>query len=87
MRKLCLSAKFPHQESGEIKVFFLVLPSKAMIIRVRFTEAVGNTNFIYKWYLFMVPETMTILETFDGIIQANIRVVGNCSLSSIIGIG
>ena len=38
-----------------------------MIIWVRFTEAVGNINSSYKWYLFMVPDTMTMLETFDGI--------------------
>ena len=37
-----------------------------MIIRVQFVDA-ENKNVIYTWWLFMVAEQNTLLETFNGI--------------------
>ena len=66
------------------KIFFVVvkiclcwlvlgdLLSNAMIIPAGFIKALWNRNIIHNWCLFMVPD----------IIQANIHVIGNCSLLS-----
>ena len=38
-----------------------------MTFPIRFSEVVGNINIVHRWCLFIVPETITLLEKFDGI--------------------
>ena len=43
------------------------LLSNAMIIPAGFIKALWNRNIIHNWCLFMVPDTITLLEKFDRI--------------------
>ena len=38
-----------------------------MIIHVQFIDTVESKNIIHTWCLFMVPDAVTLVETFDGI--------------------